>query len=280
MNIKTIPCSLQNVDTIYQVGDIHIRNLKRHAEYKLVFNRLYKEIKKDTKNAMIVVTGDIVHSKLELSPESVNLAQSFFRHLADIAPTVVITGNHDCNLNNAARLDAIYPIVRALNHPNLFYLKDSGVYSISNLHFTVMSVFDRPVDYIKASDFDAPYKIALHHGAVDSALTDFGFKLTNKHVSAAMFDGYDLTLLGDIHKLQYLNVDKTIAYPGSLIQQNFGEGLSHGMLKWDVKSKKSEFIEIPNDYGYYTLEINNGVIPELTDISRNPRIRLKIQNIN
>jgi hypothetical protein len=63
-----------------------------------------------------------------------------------------------------------------------------------------MSVFDIPATFIRANEFTADYKIALHHGAVDSAQTDVGFVLSNQHVTIDLFKGYDLTLLGDIHK--------------------------------------------------------------------------------
>ena len=43
--------------------------------------------------------------------------------------------------------------------------------------------------------------------------------------------GYDPVLLGDIHKRQFMNKAKTIAYCGSLVQQNHGEELGHGYLK-------------------------------------------------
>ena len=110
-----------------------------------------------------------------------------------------------------------------------------------------MSVFDKPKDFIKADEFEGDFKIALHHGAVNNALTDIGFRLVNDHVDIDTFKGYDLTLLGDIHKPnQFLNEEKTIAYPGSLIQQNYGEALEHGILVWDVETKSAEFIEIEN----------------------------------
>ena len=169
-----------------------------------------------------------------MSPELVYQVSQFFKNLADIAPTLIITGNHDCNLNNSNRLDALSPIVKALNHTNLHYLKDNDIYKISNVHFNVMSVFEKPVNFIKASDFEGDIKIALHHGAVNSAVTDIGFQISNEHVTADIFKGHDLTLLGDIHKpAQFLDDNKTIAYAGSLIQQNHGEGLLHGILEWD-----------------------------------------------
>ncbi len=64
-------------------------------------------------------------------------------------------------------------------------------------------------------------QIALHHGAVNTAKTDIGYQISNEHVTTEIFAGHNITLLGDIHKpAQFLNEAKTIAYPGSLIQQN------------------------------------------------------------
>ena len=249
---KKINMELTEIDKIYHISDVHIRNLKRHKEYKIVFDRLVESIKLTlTKNSVIFLGGDIVHAKTDMTPELVQSVQEFFKQFADIAPTILITGNHDCNLNNKTRLDALTPIVNALNHKNLYYLKDSGVYQIADKTFVVMSVFDKPKDFIRANSFTADYKIALHHGAVNNAVTDIGFRLQNDHVDIDLFEGYELVLLGDIHKpAQYLNDSKTIAYPGSTIQQGFAEALHHGMLVWDTDTKQSEFVEIPNDICY------------------------------
>ena len=207
------------------------------------------------------------------------MVSDFFRSLADISPTIVITGNHDCNLNNSDRLDALYPIVKAIKHTDLHYLKDTGIYRLADVDFNVMSVFDKPVDFIKADKLTAETKIALHHGAVNNASTDAGFVLQNDHVTTTIFDGHDMTLLGDIHKTQYLDNDKTIAYAGSLIQQNHGEGLVHGILVWDVKTRTSEFVEIKNDYGYYTAYVEDGELKtDISNIPLRPRLRLKVKN--
>jgi DNA repair exonuclease SbcCD nuclease subunit len=196
-----IDIGLSSIDKIYHIADVHIRNLKRHSEYKEVFIRLKEYISSTkTPNSIIYLAGDIVHAKTDMTPELIQAVQEFFKMMADELPTILITGNHDCNLNNKNRLDALSPIVNALKHPNLFYLKDSDVYEIADKHFAVMSVFDKAVDYIKADSFNAPYKIALHHGSVNNAYTDVGFRLENKHVNNDTFAGYDLVLLGDIHK--------------------------------------------------------------------------------
>ena len=274
-----VDIGINKIDKIYHIADVHIRNLKRHNEYKEVFTRLKEYIASTkTPNSIIYLAGDIVHAKTDMTPELVQEVQEFFKMMADELPTILIAGNHDCNLNNKSRLDALTPIVNALRHPNLYYLKDSGVYEIADKHFAVLAVFDKAVDYIQADSFTAPYKIALHHGAVDSALTEVGFKLENKHVSNETFKGYDLVLLGDIHKTQYLNASKTIAYAGSLIQQNHSEGLEHGLLVWDCNTKQSEFIEIKNDYCFYTLDIDNGNYQIKSNLPKNVRLRVRIKN--
>jgi len=75
-----------------------------------------------------MIGGDIVHAKTDMSPELIHMVSYFFTELADLVPTFVICGNHDTNLNNNNRLDALSPIINALKHPNLYYLKDTGVY--------------------------------------------------------------------------------------------------------------------------------------------------------
>ena len=277
-DIKKIDIGISKIDRIYHVADVHVRNLKRHKEYRIVFNRLYNYIKRTkTANSIIYLAGDIVHSKTDLSPESVDLVSEFFTRCADLAPTIIITGNHDCNLNNSYRLDAITPIVNAINHPNIYYLKDTAVYELADCQFNVLSVFDIPADYINARDFEGKNKIALHHGAVHNATTDLGISLSNTHVTNDLFAGHDLVLLGDIHKTQFMDAAKTIAYPGSLIQQSHGEALIHGIMVWDVATRNAEFVPIKNDYGYYTFEVTNGKITNASNnVPPKPRLRLRV----
>ena len=92
---------------IHHISDIQIRNLKRHREYEEVFNKLYEEVKKNPKNAISYIGGDIAHSKTEMSPELVDQLSRLFKNLADICPLVIIAGNHDANLNNPNRMDVL-----------------------------------------------------------------------------------------------------------------------------------------------------------------------------
>ena len=274
-NVVKVP--FRKLKYIHHISDIQIRNLKRHREYEEVFNRTYERVKEHPDNAIAYIGGDIAHSKTEMSPELIDQLSRLFKNLADIVPTVIIAGNHDCNLNNLNRLDCLTPIVENLNHPNLHYLKNTGAYKCADTQLVVWDVWDKEKDYIKAKDVEGETKIVLFHGTVDRSETDLGFKLPSK-VKMSMFKGYDLGLLGDIHKRQHLNKEETISYCGSLVQQNHGEGLSHGYLLWDVPKRKSEYIEIPNDYGYYTIDIQDGELPDLSDLPLKPRVRVRVSN--
>ncbi len=276
MEIKELNTNITSIDKIFHISDIHIRTLKRHKEYQEVFDNLFLHIAQHATNQSIcVLTGDIVHSKLDMSPELITMLTKFFNgfHI----PTIVILGNHDMNLNNLYRLDAISPILDVINNKNIHFIKDNGLFKFGNVVFNHMAVDVAPKDYIKGKDFNAHYKIALHHGAVHNAKTDIGFQISNDHVTTDLFEGHDLTLLGDIHKpAQFLNKEKTIGYPGSLIQQNHGEALDHGILIWDLPDKTSEFIEITNDYGYVTFEVENAQIKKSPHrIPAKPRVRIK-----
>jgi DNA repair exonuclease SbcCD ATPase subunit len=92
------------------------------------------------------------------------------------------------------------------------------------------------------------------------------------------FEGFDLVLLGDIHKTQFLNEEKTIGYPGSLVQQNHAESLVHGIYVWDLATKSAEFVEIENDTAFYTIEVDAGMYQPLPQLPKNLYLRIKYRN--
>ena len=98
--------------------------MKYHEDYRACFEQMY-EILREQEVDYIVHCGDIAHTKTQISPEFVEMASGFFSNLASIAPTFIILGNHDGNLKNSTRQDAITPIVQALDIQNLVLLKGS-----------------------------------------------------------------------------------------------------------------------------------------------------------
>lgn len=312
------------VEKIYHLADLHIRNLQRHKEYKSVFEKFLKQVKKDNlPNSIIYLAGDIAHSKTEMSPELVSEISRFLTECAKLKETFIITGNHDCNLNNNYRLDVLTPIIDNLNNPRIHYLRDTGIYEYENLTFVVYSILDHKDNWPSGYDVEGENTICLFHGPVNKAETDIGYTVSSNSFTADMFNGFDMGLLGDIHRRQVISNDyeetlevfqyevqefiekgfikvetvsngarvkmrkKTahVAYAGSMIQQNHGEMLEgHGYLIWDVKTRTFESFDIHNDYGFLTVDVVDGKIPQWvydeidTKLPSNPRLRLRFTN--
>ena len=116
------------------------------------------------------------------------MCRDFFENLAAIAPTYIILGNHDGNLRNESRQDAISPIVRAINSPNLILLKGAGETILNeNFCLNVLSVFDEE-NWVKPSN-ESVINIALYHGAIDRSKTDSNWTLGGDH-DIGIFDNF------------------------------------------------------------------------------------------
>ena len=272
------------VEKIYHLADLHIRNLKRHKEYRSVFEKFLENVKKDDiENSIIYLAGDIAHAKTEMSPELVREISWFLTECSKLKHTFLITGNHDCNLNNDYRLDVLTPIVENLNNDRIHYLRDTGTYPFGNLTFVVYSILDKKENWPKGELVDGENKICLFHGPVNKAQTDVGYTVSSNSFTVDMFDGFDMVMLGDIHKRQTFGEGyEHIAYAGSMIQQNHGELLeNHGYLLWDVNSRTFEEFHIHNDYGYLTVDVVEGKIPQWVydevdiKLPKYPRLRLR-----
>ena len=266
---------------IAHIADTHIKNLKYHKEYREVFQVLLQRLREE-KVDYIIHCGDIAHSKTNISPEFVKLCSEFLSGLSEVAPTYIILGNHDGNLKNSSREDAISPIVEALNLPNLFLLKHSGETELDQ-EFTinVLSVFDRS-NWVSPSDPNR-INVALYHGSISNCQTDLGWVMENGENDISIFEGHDFAFLGDIHKTnQSLDNDGRIRYCGSTVQQNFGETDDKGFLVWDIKSKddfKVKHIAIPNPKPFFTIELTKtGRIPKNTTCPEGARVRLVSAN--
>ena len=267
------------VEKIYHLADLHIRNLKRHKEYREVFQKFLNNVDRDNiENAVIYLAGDIAHAKTEMSPELVREISWFLTECANRKHTFLITGNHDCNLNNNYRLDVLTPIVQNLKNERIHYLRDTGVYPFHNITFVVYSILDNQENWPKGELVEGENTICLFHGPVNDSTTDIGYTVSSNSFTTEMFDGFDMVMLGDIHKRQTLG-RSTIAYAGSMIQQNHGESLEkHGYLLWDVDSRTFEEVDIPNDYGFYTLDVDSGIVPTVTNMPKKPRLRVRVSN--
>ena len=125
---------------IIHFSDLHVRLFKDHDLYKQILSdalNQWKEIKPDR----IVFTGDLVHSKNQMTPELVDFVAWILTECSKISKTILIPGNHDFLVNNTNRLDALSPIIQSLNNPNIVYYKDRGIYEDDNISWCVFSQY-------------------------------------------------------------------------------------------------------------------------------------------
>ena len=155
------------INKLTHFSDLHLKLFKDHQLFRDVLTDMlnqFKEIKPDR----IVFTGDLLHSKNQLTPELVEIASWVLMECSLIAKTIIIPGNHDALIQNSDRLDSLSPIINNLNNPNIVYYKDRGVYEDENISWCVYSQFQGniPPDINTATGV----KVGLFHGRVDGAM--------------------------------------------------------------------------------------------------------------
>jgi 3',5'-cyclic AMP phosphodiesterase CpdA len=190
------------------MADIHIRTMRLHNEYKEVFRSLFKDILElvegyEREEIRIVVAGDLVHQKIVISNEQLMLGTWFLRKLEEIAPVIVIAGNHDLLENNKDRMDSITPMVQFLPDANINYFKESKCYMDDNIVWCVYSIFEdneKPdIEGARLEFGDDKTYIGLFHAPIMNAKTDIGYDFDHG-AGLDIFEGCDMAMLGDMHK--------------------------------------------------------------------------------
>jgi DNA repair exonuclease SbcCD ATPase subunit len=260
---------------LIQISDIHWLGIERHKEYTEIFEKLFEEIRNEGNIDAVVLTGDIFHTKTHgITPEVIDKMVWMFRGLASLCPLYVTLGNHDGNLTNESRQDVISPIIEAMNDPNIYFMKQSGNYPLVSkgkklANIGNFSCFDEEGWSKVSPRSNGLPNIALFHGSVQGCVVGDGFLLESE-VEPSLFDGFDFCMLGDIHKRQDLKTRPDVdgiekpwmSYPGSLIQQNFGEEVEKGFLIWDIRDKNDwdvTFRQIKNKHAFVTYPWNNSL---------------------
>lgn len=273
----------KEVEVVYHIGDVHITaNLERQEEYKDVLKKTVEKIKEEEREKIVVICGDLFHEKTKVYQEANVIARNFMKELGDICEVIIIAGNHDVCIDNESRTDSIEATLCNLETENtIHYLTENKIYKIKGINFGLTKMTNNEVTKIEKKNKKEIY-IALYHGTLYKSRTDEGYNFEDENkIKASNFKDYDYTMLGDIHLHQYMNKEKTIAYSGSLIQQNFGENIkNHGILIWDLKNKTSKLMKIENEYIYKTHVIKNTTNTEIDEIkNKKCRLRLRYKNI-
>jgi DNA repair exonuclease SbcCD nuclease subunit len=245
------------IKRLVHFSDLHIRLFKDHDLYRGILETALKEwasIQPDR----IVFTGDLVHTKNQLTPELIEMVRWLLTECSKIAKTIIIPGNHDALINNIERLDSLTPIISSLNNPNVVYYKDRGTYEDENVSWCVYSQFQGniPPEINTAVGF----KIGLFHDPVAGLTTDLGFDFGSHAYDVEKFNGLDLVLCGDVHKRAIFNIPngKRGVMIGSLIAQNYGESITkHGFGIYNLETDEYSFVDLHNPKPFLSFKMKS-----------------------
>ncbi len=275
------------IKKIAHIADVHIRKLPtRNEEYDKVFENLRISLESN-KPDRIVVVGDLVHDYLDIQTEQIIMVIKFLRMLSSIAPVVITRGNHDYRKKNIKRIDSIEAHLKALNDPNITYYNKTGFYDDDNITWAVWHHGDQKNNPWKTKAgkniIDNPnhyFTIDLFHDPINGCSSTTGFEMKSKaYYKISDFKG-NISMFGDIHRMQFLDKNQTKAYCGSLIAQDVSEGDDnfHGYLLWDVDSKTAKPIPIHNDYSFKNILLSPYTdFDELDFEIQNPTSNMKVR---
>lgn len=263
------------IKRIYQIADVHIPTYRKLDMYTELLQKLIDEIKQDAEGSgldqeemRIVICGDIVNSKNQVTNELYQVTSYFIRCLSSIAKVICIAGNHDIVEGNTSRTDTLTGIFGASQFDNAIFLDEqfdyeSGVAYDDNITWALYSFYDS----YNAPDIETARKehpenkvFGLYHGEIVGTKL-FNGTVSNNGQDASLFKDCDYVLAGDIHKRQTIKKGNCeIVYSGSVIQKDYGESVTqHGYVVWSLDGDKYtyEFVDLQNDYGYYNFTIDS-----------------------
>ena len=209
------------IKKLVHFSDLHIRLFKDHDLYRGILNNMLEQFKEITPDR-IVFTGDLVHSKNQMTPELIEFVAWILTECSKIAKTVVIIGNHDYLENNDSRLDALTPVIDSLKNDNIVYLKNRGVYEDENVNWCVYSLVQHNIP--PEIPQNGKVNIGLFHGPINGLKTDLGYSFGEESFDSSKFNGLEITLCGDIHLRQILYTDSVIEVDENKVNEYVKKG--------------------------------------------------------
>jgi DNA repair exonuclease SbcCD ATPase subunit/DNA repair exonuclease SbcCD nuclease subunit len=260
------------IKKIAHCGYIHLFNSKSFHVHEYVFDQFYKDLDKE-KPELIVVAGDIIDSKIRLSPEQVALCQNFFLNITNYAPVIMILGNHDLALQNIERLDSVssivYPLYNQTKHP-IHFIKQSGIYNLYGINWAVWSCLDNQATPFTEEviqtyhKHEQPYTIGLYHGAVKGCKAENGMILS-EGIDLQEFYLCNVVMMADIHTGEKFR-NNEVAYSGSFVQTKVNENPygSYLIWKWQGQTYKPNTKRLENIYSTVSYKLDDvGLLPQM-----------------
>lgn len=281
------------VTAIVHLADLHIRTgdpgRARYAEYGAVFAELLgslaalPQVRDGT--AIVVIAGDVFDAKGRVEASGIDLFVRLVRALASGMglPTFAIRGNHDYRQHAVEPepdlLGSLAPALSDATDGRFRYLDASGVYELADGRTTlgVLAIEDLlqhgatsgPATGVERRRLPV---VAGDGGGVVVGIAHATVRAIDELLPTAPSGRYDAVLLGDLH-LQGVHGchdsrdddgwsvwrDDAVAwgYPGSLVQQTFGETAlaGHGYLLWDLERRRVRAVDVPSTHAMLVLSL-------------------------
>ena len=219
-----IPVPFTTLRQVFHVGDIHVRKLQRHDEYRQVFSRLYDKLRnEDIEDSIIYVGGDIFHNKSLIHSVAQSVLLDLVRNYRSIN-FIFLSGNHD--MSNMVG-DGVSATKSFDNEKNVTTIHETC--QIENILFVPWNPRTMIIDLKNGTAEYAISHLGLNEGVLNSGISlvsDIGLKDLKQ---------YKTVFLGHYHTYQKVG---NVEYIGSLIH-----------LDWNDKNQEKRFIEFNSDTG-------------------------------
>jgi len=255
---------------ILHFGDSHFANKRldecwRNFEYMIEYGR-------DNGIDMFVCAGDLFDANTMIDSHEYNKAVEGIGKMSEIAPVVMIRGNHDPDgslgvferlgginykiyvFNNTAEVDIedkngnkVRMLLLPYVNPIIFNAVDNKINSIFS---NAKEYYDDLIKTFSKVETEHP-KVIVAHLSVYGAQLANSEKIVANEVMLSVDDlrhkSFDAVMLGHIHKRdQDIFIDSNIRYSGSHYRINYGEKNNEvGFIVWDI-SKGRTSLELIN----------------------------------
>ncbi len=210
---------------------------------------------------LILIAGDVLHRRRNPDVKDLELVLDYFIKFSQIAPVVVVIGNHDWEGLKTYKKFLHKDIYIAENFLPFVVETDSG------------SVTIFPVPYLKASRAlvkgkekveeeifklfsnlkqkrtETDWRVMVGHLMVNDTKVvppQVEEKLDNLVYTQWFPSNMDYIALGHVHRMCELLNNPPVFYSGSIIQNNFSEEEDKGFLVYDTSLNNWDFVKLPH----------------------------------
>ncbi len=211
------------------------KSADRTEELRAALEFLFEQARKE-KVDLILVTGDVLHNRINPRFEALNLLANVLSDFASIAPTVLVIGNHDwqglrawknLKVANLFIIDELVVEPIQIGDFNLFAIPHMDVQRLLEYKDNLaraQDILDWAFEEIRQKIEPSKLNILAAHLMVEGSVESEKENHIEAQIKIEMLpSSLDYVALGHIHHQSHLFEGPTVYYSGSPIMFDFGE---------------------------------------------------------